>query len=131
MKVLLTALTAIAVGFFAAPAIAQPLEIIVPGGTIIPNSVAPDFPDRRIVRTPVTPGGNFDPAQASLNALAISNFYPPRNFVSINYDRALTLNATGTSILEHQLRCQATYATYDLASDTYLGEDGLPRPCRL
>jgi hypothetical protein len=108
MKVLLTALFATAAIGFAAPAAAQPLDIFVPGGTLIPGSLPSDFPDRRIVRTPVTPGGNFDPAQASLNALAISNFYPPPGFVSINYDRILTLDATGTSILEHQLRCQAT-----------------------
>lgn len=131
MKVLLTALTVVAMGILATPAVAQPLEILVPGGIVMPNSVSPNFPDRRIVRTPVTPGGSFDPAQASLNALAVSNFYPAPGFVSINYDRALTLNAMGTSILEHQLRCQATYASYDLASDTYIGENGLPRPCRL
>lgn len=132
MKVLLTALfAAAAIGVTAAPALAQPLDILVPGGVFLPDPTPPDFPDRRIVRTPVTPNGNFDPAQASLNALAISNFYPPRNFTSFNYDRALTLNATGTSILEHQLRCQAAYPTYDLASDTYLGGNGLPRPCRL
>ena len=131
MKVLLTALTVAAIGALATPALAQPLDIVVPGGSLVPNSVSPDFPDRRIVRTPVTPNGNFDPAQASINALAVSKFYPPNGFVSINYDRALTLNATGSSILEHQLRCQATYATYDRATDTYLGENGLPRPCRL
>lgn len=131
MKVLLTALTAAVIGALAVPAAAQPLDIVVPGGTLVPGAISPDFHDRRIVRTPVTPNGNFDPGQASINALAISKFYPPNGFVSINYDRALTLNATGSSMLEHQLRCQAAYATYDLATDTYLGDDGLPRPCRL
>lgn len=131
MKVLLTALVVAAAIGVSAPALAQPLDIIVPGGTLFLDRAPGDFPDRRIVRTPVTPGGNFDPAQASLNALAISNFYPPPGYVSINFDRALTLNATGQSILEHQLRCQAAYATYDLASDTYLGDNGIPRPCRL
>lgn len=131
MKVLLTALTAAVIGALAMPAAAQPLDIVVPGGTLVPGAISPDFYDRRIVRTPVTPNGNFDPGRASINALAISKFYPPNGFVSINYDRALTLNATGSSMLEHQLRCQAAYATYDLATDTYLGDDGLPRPCRL
>jgi hypothetical protein len=132
MKVLLTALfTAAAIGATAMPAVAQPLDIIVPGGLTLPQGLNSDFPDRRIVRTPVTPGGNFDPGQASINALAISKFYPPRNFNSFNWDRALTLNATGGSLLEHQLLCQATYVTYELASDTYIGGDGIPRPCRL
>ena len=101
------------------------------GGSIVPDVGPRDFHHRRIVRTPVTPGGSFDPAQASLNALTISNFYPPPGYISINYDRAFTLNATGDSILEHQLKCQAAYATYDPASDTYIGAYGIPQPCRL
>ena len=131
MKLLLPAVALIAALGAVAPAAAQPLDIIVGGGTIVPDSTPRDFPDRRVVRTPVTPGGNFDPAQASLNALAISNFYPAPGYVSINYDRAYTLNATGDSILEHQLKCQAAYATYDPATDTYVGAYGIPQPCRL
>lgn len=131
MKFLLPALALVTALGLVAPVVAQPLDIIVRGGTIVPDVGPRDFPDRRIVRTPITPGGSFDPAQASLNGLAVSNFYPAPGFVSINYDRAYTLNATGDSILEHQLKCQAAYSSYDLATDTYLDPYGIPRPCRL
>lgn len=131
MKLLLPAFALIVAFGAAAPAAAQPLDIIVRGGAVVPDTTPRDFPDRRIVRTPITPGGNFDPAQASLNALAVSNFYPAPGYVEINFDRAFTLNATGDSILEHQLKCQAAYASYDPASDTFIGANGIPQPCRL
>ena len=87
-------------------------------------------PDVVVVRTPIDGGLRFDPGQAAANANIISRFYPLPGTVSINIDRAITLNATGSSIAEHHERCQSIYASYDLVSDTYLGGDGLPRPCR-
>lgn len=113
------------------PAAAQPLDIIVPGGRVL---VVPDTSTRfnnppTVYRNPVDPAGRFDPGQAAINALHHSNFWLRGSM--FNADRAVTLNATGDSILEHQLKCQAAYGSYDLASDTYIGAGGMPRPCRL
>ena len=113
-------------------ALAQPVEIIVPYyGPGDASASAPRFfyDDDYVYGDPWNP--NFDPAAAAINALNISRLHPPRGGSAFNIDRAITLNATGDSILEHQLRCQAAYPSYDLASDTYLGANGIPRPCRI
>lgn len=111
-------------------AIAQPLDITVRGGRI----VTPDTAPRPIYNDDYVYGDRsnprFDPAAAAINAINISHFYPPRNQSVSNIDRAATLERTGTSIVEHQLRCQAAHPTYELAGDTYLGPDGIPVPCR-
>lgn len=75
-------------------------------------------------------GGRFDPAQAAINAINVSKFHIPRNYVTFNVERALTLNATGESIAEHWERCAVLYDTYDPVSNTYYGSDGLPVACR-
>jgi hypothetical protein len=131
MKSLLSVAVLVAALGVAGPAVAQPLEIVVPGGSYFPSDDdGPSFnnnPD--IYRAPIDPAGRFDPGQAAINALHHSHFWLRGS--SFNLDRAVTLNATGDSILEHQLKCQAAYASYDMASDTYLGSNGIPRPCRL
>lgn len=133
MKSLLPVL-ALAVAALAAPAAAQPIDITVPytgpGGTF--DGPRPIYNDDYVYgpRSWDDPG-RFDPAAAAINALNVSRFYPPRGHTTLNIDRAITLNASGDSIVEHQLRCQAAFANYDLVSDTYLGEGGIPRPCRL
>ena len=132
MKSLLAVLIAV-VGLVATglPAAAQ-TEIIVFGGDVegvvtVPQS---NF-DYDFINAPTTtPGGNFDPSAAAINALNVSNFFPRRGHSPFNFDRAITLNETGESIAEHQLRCQDVYASYDLVSDTYLSSSGIPRPCR-
>lgn len=133
MKSLLPVL-AVALAALAAPAAAQPIDITVPyygpGDTY--DGPRPFYNDDYNYGAPTWDDpGRFDPAAAAINALNISHFNTPRGRSSINYNRAITLNATGDSILEHQLKCQAAYASYDLASDTYLGSHGIPRPCRL
>lgn len=35
------------------------------------------------------------------------------------------------SSMNHQLRCQEKYPTYEIATDTYLSGSGLPTRCRL
>ncbi|HHY51008.1 MAG TPA: BA14K family protein [Alphaproteobacteria bacterium] len=131
MKSLLPVVALVAGIAAVTPALAQPLDITVRGGSIIEDNPPRLHDDSFIVRTPVDPGFRFDPGQAAINALAVSHFYPPRGFSPLNIDRAITLNATGDSILEHQLKCQAAYPSYDLASDTYISSNGIPRPCRL
>lgn len=132
MKALLSLAVLVATVAVVGPAVAQPLQIVVPGGSYFsyPDDDVPNFnssPD--VFRAPVDPSGRFDPAQAAINALHHSRFWLRGSM--FNVDRAVTLNATGDSILEHQLKCQAVYASYDLASDTYIGSNGIPRPCRL
>ena len=129
MKPLLPVLVAIVTS---SAAMAQPIDITVPfDGPGDASASAPRFfyDDDYVYGDPWNP--NFDPAAAAINALNVSNFYPRRGHSVFNIDRAVTLNATGESIATHQLKCQAAYPSYDLASGTYLGPDGIPRPCRL
>jgi hypothetical protein len=132
MKSLVAVLVAL-VGFIAAapPAAAQ-TEITVFGGQVDDPDFFPRpvYNDDYIYGTNRFPGQNFDPAAAAINALNVSNFYLPRGRSPFNFERAATLNRTGESLAEHQLICQAIYDSYDLASDTYIGADGVPRPCR-
>lgn len=130
MKALLPALAVLASIAAVPPAAAQPLDITVYGGRVYSDPAPRIHDDSYIVRTPVDPGMRFDPGQAAINALAVSNFWLPRGRSTFNVDRAMTLNATGESLAEHQLRCQATYGSYDLVSDTYIGRNGIPQPCR-
>ena len=132
MKLLLSVVALVAGLLSMSPAAAQPLQILVPGGfeNDGPNAAETFYYDDYVIRTPISPGGGFDAGQAAINALNVSHFWVPRNYSPFNPDRAVTLNATGDSLALHQLKCQAAYDSYDLVSDTYIGEDGLPRPCR-
>jgi hypothetical protein len=109
------------------PASAQPLDITVPGGTIEPTPFAPS---ERVVRPSrlfdyhLDFDMRFDPAEAALD----SQFYV-RTLPSVNPVRAAVLERHGTSLAEHQLRCQSLHPSYDLVSDTYLDADGIPRNC--
>jgi hypothetical protein len=131
MKALLPVVAIIAGLASVAPVYAQPLDITVYGGSTYYDPTPRYHDDNYVVRTPVTPGGRFDPGQAAINGLIVSHFWSQPGHSTFNVDRAITLNATGDSILEHQLKCQAAYPSYDLASDTYLTRNGIPRPCRL
>lgn len=126
-----------------APAIAQPLRIVVPGGTVLPD---PDLqrhylfgfdndPTARAILwndylTPERFGGPFDGARAALDAEAIAH---PRIRVrqQWNEEVAASLIRTGNSFAEHWLRCQQNFPGYDLVTNTYWGPGGIPRPCRL
>ena len=125
----LAALVVIAGMTTAAPAIAQPLQIIVTDPGLIeppPAPVPPVVPSRLLDYNldilDIT--GNFDPGEAALDSQVFSVPTP-----AINMVRADVLEANGESIAEHQLRCQQMHASYEPASDTYLGGDGLPRLC--
>lgn len=133
MKALLPVLAVAAALVAATPVFAQSLDITVPGGRriVAPESLPSFNSNRYIYSSPWTTNHSFDPAQAAINALNVSHFYPRRNQINLNLERAFTLEANGESLLEHQLACQAAYETYDLVSDTYIGPHGIPRPCRL
>lgn len=123
----------VAMAATASPAAAQPVEITVPGGVgVFEPSLAPRpiYNDDYVVGPRLDPTQPFDPADAAINAVNVSGFYPPPDFTAFNFGRAATLNATGESIAEMQIRCQNQHPTYDPVSNTYFGPDGLPVRCR-
>jgi hypothetical protein len=129
MKRLLPIVAATLTLIMAAPVAAQPLEIIVRGGTptYLPTPLGDD--DAYIYGTPRNENfPNFDPAAAAINAeLAI---HPRSKLRPNNLWLVTRLAVTSGSWTEHMEVCQATYATYDPVSDTYLA-GGLPRRCPL
>ena len=129
MKRLLPIVAATLTMLIAAPVAAQPLEIIVRGGT--PTYLPTPLPDGDdyIYGNPGNPNfPNFDPAAAAINAeLAI---HPRSKLRPNNLWLVTRLAVTSGSWTEHMEVCQATYATYDPVSDTYLA-GGLPRRCPL
>jgi hypothetical protein len=132
MRPILPALLLVALG--ALPVAAQDVYVTIPYGSHGgpgPSyyDYGPGYYDDYVYGNPYSL--NFDPATAAINALNISRFHTPRPRRTFNVDRMITLNATGDSIAEHQLKCQARYQTYDLVSDTYIASNGMPRPCRL
>jgi hypothetical protein len=129
-RIMLSALIGATVLACALPVSAQPLRITVTDPGVIEPPPLVEPPSRRFVR-PSTLfdyhldfGGNFDPGKAA----ADSQFFV-RPDPAINPVRAAVLERTGESIAEHQLRCQLLHPTYEPAGDTYLGPDGIPRPC--
>lgn len=71
---------------------------------------------------------NFDPAAAAINALNATN---PRIRGSRDFGLVDTRGRNGGLSVNHQLRCQAKYASYNMISDTYVGNSGMPRRCKL
>lgn len=71
---------------------------------------------------------NFDPGAAAINAL---NATSPRGGGSIDFGLVEAMGRNGGSFMEHQLRCQAKYVTYDMTSDTFIDNSGMPRRCKL
>lgn len=128
MKRLLPIVAATLTLLIAAPVAAQPLDIIVRGGTptYLPT-LLPDGDDYNYGRAnPNFP--NFDPAAAAINAeLAI---HPRSRLRPNNLWLVSRLGVTSGSWTEHMETCQAAYSTYDPVSDTYLA-GGLPRRCPL
>jgi len=117
----------------ATPAFAQPVTITVPysSSRVLPAPPADISPRPYFNRDYLFYGDpwslNFDPAAAAINASnAIYHRDVPQ---SINMIRAATLDRTGESMMSHQLKCQARYASYDLTTDTFLGANGIPVAC--
>lgn len=129
MKRLLPIVAASLTLLIAAPVAAQPIEIIVRGGT--PTYLPTPLPDGDdyVYGNPGNPNfPNFDPAAAAINAeLAI---HPRSRLRPNNLWLVTRLAVTSGSWTEHMEACQATYATYDPVSDTFLA-GGLPQRCPL
>lgn len=126
-----TLLVATSVATFPLPVLAQPVNVTVPYTApppVDPRIFEPQFqyPHYNLYGTPYN--FDFDPAAAAINAeLAI---HPRTRQIRLDYNLAATLARTGDTAMEHFLKCQATYPSYSLASDTWL-DNGFPRRCRL
>lgn len=75
---------------------------------------------------------NFDPAAAAINALnnsfpRSSGYSEPIDFSLIDEMERGNYSAFNT----HEAKCQARYVSYQAATDTFIGYDGMPRRCRL
>src|SRR3569623_1911748 len=128
LSVILAAIVASA----ATPVLAAPVIITVPGGNYVyeGTELPPPRPDVDIFPPPAN-GAPFDPAQAAISAM---QHVPWAHRTHLDYgDNAVlirTLARTGDSFAEHWAKCQARYATYNLADDTYIDSSGLPQNCR-
>ena len=128
LSVILAAIVASA----ATPVLAAPVIITVPGGNYVyeGTELPPPRPDVDIFPPPAI-GAPFDPAQAAISAM---QHVPWAHRTHLDYgDNAVlirTLARTGDSFAEHWAKCQARYATYNLADDTYIDSSGLPQNCR-
>ena len=115
------------------PAFAAPVYITVPGGGYVyEGTELPPSTDTAPIFQP--PGINlpFDPAQAA-NASMQTVPWAHRNTPELADNGALirTLARTGDSFAEHWSRCEARYASYSVADNTYLDAGGVPRNCEL
>ena len=130
MKYLLPTLTLGLALALAAPVAAQPLDIIVRGGTpaVLPPVIFDGGDDYVYGWQDFRDDQNFDPAAAAINALNVMN--PNFRGRAPDVDLVFALAFRSGSWARHQERCQAAFATYDWGSDTYL-VGGLPRRCPL
>ena len=127
MKTLLTVLTATVALAAVSPAFAQPLEIIVRGGTPSPLPTFLPDGDEYVYGWPENPNNpNFDPAAMAINAWMVT--HPRLRTLPVNISLASRLAYSTGSWADHQIRCQARYATYDPISDTHI-DNGLPERC--
>ena len=112
----------------AVPVSAQPIEIIVRGGTpyTLPSPLW--YGDDYNYSWPNNANGNnFDPAAAAINALNQSFPRRSRSF-PVNISLAGDLASHRGSWTERQEACLARFASYDMISDTII-VNGLPRRC--
>ena len=135
MKILASAVCALALlagaGFIAAPAMARPLHVTVRGATpILPPDAygygagygygASSPEDYDFYGNPTSRG--YDPAGKFPD---YRYFGPP----AVDLVLARTLDANNESILGHMMRCQATYPSYNTATNFYTGRHGQPMIC--
>jgi hypothetical protein len=125
------ATAAAAVSISAAPALAAPVHITIPGDAYVyEGTTLPPATDNAPVFQP--PGLNlpFDPAQAALAAMQFVPWaHENRASLADNGSLIRTLARTGESFSEHWSRCEARYASYSVADNTYLDAAGVPRNC--
>jgi hypothetical protein len=104
------------------------LSIIIAVGLPLQANVTPVLGDDYVYGWPRNENfPNFDPATAAINALNATN---PRIRGSRHLGLVDTRGRNGGSSMHHQLRCQAKYETYDMISDTYVSNSGMPRRCK-
>ncbi len=112
----------------AAPAFAAPAHVVVHGAypLYVPpsyyDSYGADLAGDGFYGDPLS--RYYDPA----GAIPDTQYYGPP---AVDLVLARTLDRTGDSVLGHILKCQARYATYSAASNTYFGRNGIPVACYL
>lgn len=127
LSVILATLAAVA----ATPALAAPVYITVPGGSYVyeGTTLPPSGPDTPIFPPPQI-GAPFDPAAAAANAMQhVPWAHHTRVSLAGNTNLVRALARAGDSLSAHWEKCQAQFASYNLADDTYIDSDGLPRNC--
>ncbi len=116
----------------AAPALAAPLNITVPGDPFVYDTL-PDIPtyNYNLGGDPWA-GGNFNAATAAQNSL-IAVPWANRHYQSpySNLAMAVELVRKGESFGDHWMRCEARYASYSVVGDTYRDNHGVPHACLL
>ena len=112
------------------PAVAQPPHIIVRGATpILPppayvygNGYSTyDWYDYTGVN-----GDPFAPYYDPAGHVPDTRYYGPK---AVDLVLARTLDRNNESMLRHMLVCQAAFPTYNPASNTYYGRNGIAVPC--
>ena len=75
---------------------------------------------------------NFDPAAAAINALNTSFPRSRRSSSPIDFSLIDAMErGDRTALGGHAARCEARYVTYSRTTDRYIGNDGLPKRCKL
>lgn len=75
---------------------------------------------------------NFDPAAAAINALNTSFPRSRRSSTPIDFSLIDAMErGDRTASGGHAARCAARYVTYSRMTDRYIGNDGLPKRCKL
>ena len=131
MRILSTALCAVALlggVAAAAPAIAAPAQVIVRGATPILPPSGYGF----------SPGGDYANDPAYIYGDPLDRYYDPAGKIpdsryygppAVDLALARTLDNNHESILGHMLHCQASYPTYNPATNFYRGRHGIPQTC--
>jgi len=124
------------------PALCVAALVVGPAIATVPTQAAPP---RVIVRgaTPILPDNSFGfgGAYASPGYFygnPVDRYYDPvgkfpdwRYFgpPAVDLVLARTLDHNGESMLGHMLRCQASFPSYNAATNSYTGPHGLPQVC--
>lgn len=109
------------------------LGILVAGLSLTPPAAAQYWNNDYVYGWPANPNNpNFDPAAAAINALNTSfprwrGYSAPIDFSLIDAMERGDVRAYST----HRTRCAARFVTYSASTDTYVGNDGRLKRCRL
>jgi hypothetical protein len=134
MKILTSAACAVllltANGLTTAPAIARPLHIVVRGANpIYPPDYSYDYAyggDAAGDQLYDLYGSPFERGYGPAGKVPDSNYYGPP---AVSLVLAGTLDRNGESILGHIMHCQASFPSYNAATNFYSGRHGQPMTC--